>query len=281
MAKGVQTRLMFEKPDDQYQLLDNLELKRPLVLFDLETTGLDLSLDRIIQFAFLRVNPDRSLDEWQELVNPLIPIPPEATNIHHITDDQVADKPDFAHFAPNVFKFISHCDLCGFNVVQFDVPFLQTELQRADYPLDLSSVRIIDAKTIYHMKEPRDLSAAYRFYCNAEHEEAHDAMGDVKVTLDIFDAQMKTYQDLPKRVDELASYCNSKDDRFVTADRKFYWRYGKALINFGKYRGKSLEFIASHDPGYLEWIIEGDFAEETKMLSREALRGRFPVRENV
>ena len=281
MTKGEQTRLIFENPDSTHQLLDGLELTRPLVVFDLETTGLDIELDRIIQFAFLRVNPDRSVEEWQELVNPAIPIPPEASRVHGITDDQVADHPDFSHFAPIVLSYINNSDLCGFNIAQFDVPFLQAEMQRNGYPLDTDQISIIDAKTIYHMKEPRDLASAYRFYCQADHDDAHDAMGDVRVTLDVLDAQLERYSDLPRTMNALVEYCSPRDDRFVTSDRKFYWRHGKALISFGKYRGKSLEFLSSHDPGYLKWIIDGNFAKDTKHICQNALNGQFPSREDI
>jgi len=176
-----QESLFFDEPEAQkLSLPGGLVLKRPLVFFDLETTGLDQDIDRIVQFAFLKVNPDTSRQEWMELVNPGIPIPREASQVHNITDAMVQDKPAFSYFAPKIIGFLLDCDLSGFNIVRFDVPFLQAELTRNNTPLDLTTIKIVDAQSIFHKMEPRTLSAAYRFYCNSEHEEAHDAMGDVR-----------------------------------------------------------------------------------------------------
>lgn len=266
--------------DDNELLLGDLQLKRPLVLFDLETTGLDIQNDRIIQFAFLRVNPDRRQEEWTELVNPGRPIPEEAIKVHHITDDKVADKPLFKDFAPLILKFLENCDLSGFNIGRFDLPFLQAEMERNDYQLDLKSINIIDAQVIYHKKEPRDLSAAFRFYCGGQHINAHDAMGDVRATLDILDAQIKKYKDIPKDLDELNKFCSIKDDRCVTSDRKFMWKDDKAVITFGKHRGKSLKWLADNEREYLLWMQNGDFSNETKMVITDALAGQFPIKEN-
>ena len=161
---------LFDDPDKK-GILGAMQLERPLIVFDLETTGLDIKNDRIVQFAFLRINPDRSQDEWMELVNPGVAIPAEASRVHHITDDMVADKPFFKDFAPVIQEFVQAGDLCGFNIARFDVPFLQAEMRRAGAPLDLAKTHLVDAQIIYHKNEPRDLSAAYRFSCSSEHIE--------------------------------------------------------------------------------------------------------------
>jgi DNA polymerase III subunit epsilon len=261
-------------------LLSQLSLNRPLVFFDLETTGLDNQTDRIVQFAFLRVLVDRTIEEWMEMVNPGIPIPPEASSVHHITDDMVADKPLMSHFAGRIRAFLSGCDLAGFNIVRFDLPFLQAEMERNGQPLDVSQANIIDPQVIFHKREPRDLSAAVRFYCRREMHNAHDAASDIAATLQVLDGQLSRYPDLPRDPAALSEYCNSGDkDRWVTADRKFYWRNKEAVIGFGKNRGKSLQWLFHNDPDYLRWMSEKDFADETRELIAAALREEFPKKE--
>ena len=273
-----QANLFSDQPDeeqagqgDQYDLLDGLHLDRPLVLFDLETTGLDQDIDRIVQFAFLKVYPDRRQEEWMELVNPGIPIPPESSMVHKITDDMVKSKPTFAHFAPLVKTFLENCDLSGFNIIRFDVPFLQKEQERNGHPLPLEEIRVVDAQTIFHKMEPRTLSAAYGFYCNGDHADAHDAMADVRVTLEVLNAQLHKYTELPKTLGKLGSFCNVTDDRWVTPDRRFYWRHGEPVIAFGKHKGKTLLWMSKHDTDYLKWMITGDFSDETKEMIKQAL----------
>lgn len=279
MPFGEQAHFFFDEPD-RPALLAKLELHRPLVFFDLETTGLDPKADRIVQFAFLRVNPDRSQDEWQELVHPGVSIPPEAVRVHHITDDMVAGKPFFKDFAPLILEFLDNCDLAGFNVVRFDVPFLQAEMERNGCPLDLKKTKIVDVQVIYHKNEPRDLSAAYHFYCGGDHVNAHDAMGDIRVTLEILDAQLKKYNNVPKNTEGLHRYSAPRDSRFVTNDRKFYWQNNDAVLSFGKHKGKSLQWLVENERDYLMWMMNGDFTDETKMVIENALRGIFPTKES-
>lgn len=280
MPDTKQKSLLFDDPDDP-TLLSGLDLQRPLVFFDLETTGLDLKNDHIVQFAFLRVNPDRTQDEWQELVNPGVPIPPEASRVHNITDEMVADKPFLKDFAPLIIEFLKNCDLSGFNIARFDVPFLQSEMDRLGFPLDLKDAKLVDAQIIYHKNEPRDLTAAYRFYCGGDHVDAHDAMGDVRVTLDILDAQLKKYNSIPKTTHGLHKYCAPRtDNRFVTSDRKFMWKGNQAVLSFGKHKGQSLQFLVENERDYLIWMQNGDFSDETKSVIEEALQGIFPQKEN-
>ncbi|MDZ7370930.1 MAG: 3'-5' exonuclease [candidate division KSB1 bacterium] len=274
--KARQAALIFDEMEEQQPRFEQLRLERPLVFFDLETTGLDLANDRIVQFAFVKVNLDRSLTEWSELVNPGIPIPPEASRVHHITDETVAGKPQLKEFAPKIREFLTGCDLAGFNVISFDLPLLQIELERCGVSLPLQEMRVIDAQVIFHKQEPRNLAAAYRFYCGRELVDAHDALADVRATVHILDAQLQRYRDLPKAVDALHKYCLPRDQRFVTPDRKFYWKNGEAVAAFGKHRGKSLQWLIENEPDYLNWIMQGDFPEQTKALVADALKGIFP-----
>lgn len=282
MAKAEQGILHFDETGqpDRKPLFADLNLDRPLVFFDLETTGLDIHRDRIVQFAFLRIHPDKTRQEWEELVNPGMPIPPGAVRVHNITDAMVQDKPLFGFFAPKIIELLQNCDLAGFNVASFDLPFLAAELERNGFPLDISQFKIADAQVIFHRREPRDLTAAYRFYCNAQHNDAHDAMADVRATAEIFNAQIARYSDLPREMAGLHRYCRSRDKRWVTYDRKIAWQDGVAVINFGKHRNRSLQYIQEKDPDYLRWIRDGDFSDETKAVIIEAMNGRFPVPEN-
>jgi len=269
-----QQSFLFDDPETP--LLD-LPLSRPLVFFDLETTGLDIPQDRIVQFAFIKVDPDKNLTEWKELVHPGIPIPPEASRVHGITDDMVADKPVFSYFAPRIGGLLHDSDLAGFNAARFDIPFLQAEMERAGFPLDLAGRRIVDAQVIFHRREPRDLSAAYRFYCRKELEGAHDALADVRATLEVLEGQFARYPDLPRDVAKLGAYCTQSDEsRWVAADRKFYWKNNEAVISFGKHRGNSLRWIVENYPDYLQWMLDKlELAEETRAMLTAAREGEF------
>jgi DNA polymerase-3 subunit epsilon len=277
MTDFIQESLAFEEPD-KGAALQSLTLIRPLVFFDLETTGLDFEQDRIIQFAFLKVMPDKQQSEWQELVNPGIAIPPEATRVHGIDDNQVKDKPGMDHFAPLICEFVSNCDLAGFNIARFDIPFLQAELKRHGCGLDLKKTQCVDAQAIFHRKEPRDLTAAYKFYCSKDLHGAHDAMQDVRATLNVLDAQLERYEDLDPTVQALNKFCSPPaDDRWVTADRKFYWRHKQAVFSFGKFRGKTLKWVCENEKDYVLWLRDRDLEEETRDMLDVALKGSFPV----
>ncbi|NQT25502.1 3'-5' exonuclease [candidate division KSB1 bacterium] len=263
-------------PSSENESERKLQLEKPLVFYDLETTGLDFQNDRIVQFAFIKVHPDGQEEEWEELVNPGIPIPEESAKIHGITDSIVKDKPQFNHFAPLIHDYLKNCDLAGYNAIRFDVPFLQAEMTRCESALNLEKVQFVDPQIIFHKKEPRDLAGAYRFYCKEELVGAHDAMADIRATLNVFKAQISHYDDLPNSVDQLHAFCNEKSDRFVTSDRRFYWRSGEAVLAFGKHKSKSLKWLREKDPNYLFWIMNGEFSEETKEVVRKAINGVFP-----
>jgi len=259
----------------------HLRLERPLVVFDLETTGTDTEKDRIVQIGMIRVEPDSGRRSWKQLVNPEQPIPPEATAIHGIRDEHVRDQPTFAQLRPDIEQWLADADLAGYNSVRFDLPLLQAELQRTGSGFDFAGVRHLDAMAIFHAMERRDLTAAYRFYCGGELEGAHDALADVTATLEVLDAQLGRYDDLPADMDALHRFCNPDEGRYVDRSRKFAWNdKGEAVFTFGKLAGRSLaEVVADRDSrGYLEWMLGRDFSDEVKAILRDALAGVFPRR---
>jgi len=258
--------------------VQNLNLTRPLAVFDLETTGVDVEKDRIVQIAIIRVEPDGSRRTFESLVNPERPIPPEASRVHGIKDSDVADQPTFSQVRREVEEMLEGADLGGFNSIRFDTPLLQNELRWSDSPLNLGQAKQVDAMRIFHKMEPRNLSAALRFYCDQELVNAHSALADTEATLAILDAQMGRYEDLPKDVDALHSFCNPDEGRFVDRTRKFAWTDdGQAAFTFGKLRGKTLqEAVQGDGRGYLEWMMNKDFSQEVKDILSQALDGVFP-----
>ncbi len=257
--------------------MKNLRLENPLLCFDLETTGVDVGRDRIVQIGLIRIEPDGGRSSFESLVNPRIPIPPGATAVHGITDADVADQPTFADLLPQVTSFFAEADLAGFNSIRFDLPLLQEELRRAGSQLDLGGRRHFDAMRIFHYMEKRDLAAAMQFYCGRELTDAHSALADAGATLEVLDAQLARYQDLPRDPAELHRFCNPDEGRWVDSTRKFYWSdQGEVLFAFGKHRGRPLAEIARSRPDYLDWIATSDFGPEVKQIVAEALAGRFP-----
>jgi len=257
--------------------MQNLHLTRPLVVFDLETTGIDVEKDRIVQIGLIRVEPDGERTAWESLVNPEQPIPPESTAIHGISDDDVRDAPTFSQLRGEVERRLEGADLAGYNSVRFDQPLLEQELARAGSQLDLKGVRHLDAMRIFHTMERRDLSAAYRFYCDKELVGAHGALPDATATLEVLDAQIARYDEVPGDVDELHRFCNPDEGKWVDRTRKFRFDdQGEAVFNFGKLTGQPLKAVAQADRGYLEWMLNKDFSEEVKGILRDALAGVFP-----
>ena len=234
----------------------NLHLQRPLAVFDLETTGTRIGHDRIVQAAVVRLNPDGSRERWQTLVNPEMHIPAEATAVHGISDADVADAPTLAQVADEFLRHLAGCDLCGFNVLRFDLPFLAEDLFRAGKDWDSSQVRVVDVQRIYHQMEPRNLSAALKFYCGKEHAGAHDALGDVEATADVLLAQLERYPDqLQGTVDFLGELSGDRKRSPDAAGKLAYDEQGHICLTFGKYRGWRLENIGNTDPGYLQWLL--------------------------
>ncbi|OQX84514.1 hypothetical protein B6D60_09205 [candidate division KSB1 bacterium 4484_87] len=256
-----------------------LDLKRPLAFFDLETTGLDTNSARIVEIAILKLFPDGNQETFLTLVNPEIPIPSSATQIHGINNFDVLDKPSFREIARDVYELIKDCDLAGYNLAKYDIPILVNEFKRAGIDFSTEGVNVVDVLTIFRLKERRDLSAAYRFYCQKELKDAHSALKDIQATFEILKAQTEKYDDLPRTVEDLHKFCNQMDDRYVDPDRKFYWDNGVAHFNFGKYRGKPLEEVVQSNADYLQWMLNQDFSDGTRQIIRSALKGEFPVQK--
>jgi DNA polymerase-3 subunit epsilon len=255
-----------------------LRLERPLVIFDTETTGTDPKFDRIVEFAGVKLHPDGRREVMRTLVDPKTPIPPEASRIHGITDEMVQGAPTLVETAADILKFLDGSDLAGYNVQRFDIPILQAELARAEMELPLEGVRVVDPQVIFFNREPRDLQAAVRFYCGRDLEGAHGALVDSEATLDVLEAQLERYPDLPTDVAGLAARSsNASDERYVDADRRFIWRHGEACFNFSKMRGRSLREVKESEPGFLDWMLKKDFSAEVKGIVREAQKGSYPV----
>lgn len=232
-----------------------MELERPLAVFDLETTGVRIGHDRIVQIAVVRMMPDGTREKWQSLVNPEMHIPEEATAIHGISNADVSDAPVLAELSTEVLRQFEGCDLCGFNVLRFDLPFLSEELYRAGTSWDTSSLRVIDALRIYHHFERRDLSAAARFYLDREHAGAHDALADVEMTADVLLAQLERYADLPKDAAALGEFCGDRKRAPDAAGKLQFDDHGGVCLSFGKYKGWTIENIGRNDPGYMQWLM--------------------------
>lgn len=259
--------------------MKNLKLDRPLAIFDLETTGIDPDKDRIVQIAIIRVEPDGRRKTFETLVNPEISIPPEASKVHGIKDGDVKDMPTFAQIRAEVEEYLQDAALGGFNSINFDTPLLMAEMKRCQGELDLRGVMQVDAMRIFHTQERRDLTAAYRFYCDKDLVGAHSALADTEATLDILDAQLGRYEDVPKNIEELHRYCNPHEGKYVDRRRKFLWNDNdEAVFTFGKYKNQSLNEVCKDQRGrsYLEWMLNKDFNEEVKDILRSALDGVFP-----
>lgn len=253
----------------------NLKLHKPFCVFDLETTGINVAKDRIVEISILKVNPDASRESKTWLVNPEMYIPKESTAVHGITDEKVKDAPKFKEIAAKVLEMIAGSDLGGFNSNRFDVPLLAEELLRAGIDFDLSKFKLVDAQTIFHKMEPRNLTAAYRFYCKKDLENAHSAEADVLATFEVLDAQVGHYPDLPKDIAGLSEF--SFHSKF--ADLAGFIAFDedeKEIFSFGKYKGQRVKDVFQKDLGYYGWIQNADFPLYTKkVLTGIQLRSKF------
>lgn len=253
-----------------------LNLRRPLAFVDLETTGTSPASDRIVEIAILKVQPDGTEDFRRKRANPGVPIPAEATTIHGITDADVADEPPFQAYARSLNDFMADCDIAGFNVAGFDLRMLEAEFRRAGVAFSREGRSVIDAMTIFHQKEPRDLAAAVRFYCGHEHPEAHSSEDDARAAAEVLQAQLERYEDLPRDVQALHELCNPVDPSWIDPDGKFRWAGEDAVIAFGQHKGRTLRALAAAEPDYMSWMLGQDFSPEVMRIVSEALSGGFP-----
>jgi len=242
-----------------------LNLKNPLVFFDLETTGINIVSDRIVEISYLKVFPNGEEESKTRLINPEMPIPQHVTAIHGITDEDVKDAPTFKMIAKSFAAQIEGCDLAGYNSNRFDIPLLAEEFLRAGVDIDLMKRKFVDVQNIFHKKEQRNLSAAYKFYCEKDLENAHSAAADTKATYEILQAQLDRYPDLQNDIAFLSEY-SSFDNHVDFAGRVIYNDKKQEVVNFGKYKGRLVEDVFREDPGYYGWIMQGDFALHTKKV---------------
>lgn len=255
-----------------------IKLERPVVFFDLETTGLDYKYDRIIELGAVKLLPDGSREVLTRRFNPGMRIPAEVTALTGISNNDVAGCGSFLEAAREIDDFFRGCDLGGYNVIRFDAKVITEEFKRAGLDFQLEQRAMIDSQVIYHQKERRDLAAALKFYCEKDLESAHSAQADIEATVEIWLAQLERYPDLPRDVPGLHSFCKLDRDRFVDSEGKFFWRDGEAVFNFGKHKSKSLRAVAETDPNYFSWMIspERHFAQDVIDICYNAMNGQFP-----
>lgn len=256
-----------------------MKLQRPLVVIDLEATGPDPLIDRIVQIACVKVKPDGTRTEWQSLVNPKIPIPARSTEIHGITDEMVKGAPTFWDIARSVEAGIRGCDLGGFNIKRYDWPLLKTEFARVGIKFTTEPL-LVDALKIFHHFAPRNLAVAVQTYCGREHEAAHNALSDARATLDVLEAQLQKHAgEMPETPEEIAAWLTPpRDPDHLDAEGKFRWLGDEVVITFGKHAGQPLQKVGER---FLKWMLGADFAEDAKAIARDALNGKFPSKETA
>jgi DNA polymerase-3 subunit epsilon len=255
-----------------------LNLKRPLAIFDLETTGLSITADRLIEISILKAYPDGREEQKTWRVNPGMPVPEESKKFHGISDEDLKDEPLFKEIAHDLNAFLSGCDLAGYNALKFDIPMLMEEFLRCDIPFDITNRHLVDVQNIFMKMEPRTLKGAYRFFCNKELEDAHSAAADTKATYEILAAQVERYQDSiyedssgvktkPVSNDMKALHDFSTHHRNADlAGQIIYNEDNQEVINFGKHKGRTVEEVFTREPSYYDWMMKGDFPLFTKKL---------------
>lgn len=252
-----------------------LNLKRPIIFFDLETTGVDTSKDRIVEISMIKVMPDGEEITKTRRLNPEMHIPEEATAVHGITDEDVKDCPTFRQVARSLEQFIQGCDFGGFNSNRFDLPLLVEEFMRAGLDVDLKRRKFVDVQNIFHKKEQRTLVAAYRFYCDKDLTDAHAAEADTRATYEVLKAQLDRYPDLENDIESLAEF-SARGETVDYAGRIVYDDKGVEVFGFGKYRGRSVAEVFEREPSYYSWMMEGDFPLYTKKVITEIrMRGKL------
>jgi DNA polymerase-3 subunit epsilon len=245
-----------------------LKLVNPIIIFDLETTGLNLATDRIVEISTMKVYPDGSEDIKTRRVNPGIPIPAEATAIHKISNEDVKDCPMFGNIAKSLAAYIDGCDLAGYNLLKFDIPLLAEEFLRAGVDIDFRKVKIIDVQNIFHKMEQRTLVAAYKFYCNRTLDNAHNAEADTKATYEILQSQLERYSELKNDVEFLSQF-SVNNQNFDFANRIGVDKDNDPVFNFGKHKGRKVKDIFRIEPSYYFWIMNGEFTLDTKRVFTE------------
>ncbi len=247
-----------------------LQLTRPLAFIDLETTGVSLSTDRIVELAIVKLMPDETRLVKRKLINPQIPIPEASSAIHGITDDMVKDAPSFKQAGNEIKQFLENCDLGGYNSNRFDIPILMEEFLRAGMDVDLSNRRMVDVQHIFYTMEPRTLSAAYKYYCSKELENAHSAEADVNATIEVLHAQVERYEKLGDSIDSILSTIGEEKIVYYARSYSFNEK-GIEVFNFGKFKGMAVTDVLKKEPQYYDWMMKGDFPLHTKQKLTELL----------
>jgi len=245
-----------------------LKLKRPIVFIDLETTGINVSSDRIVEISALKINPNGKEQWMTTLVNPEMPIPAKVTAIHGISDSDVAGAPTFREIAKNVVSFLEGCDLAGYNAMKFDIPVLAEEFLRTNVDFNFRKRKYVDVQIIFYKKEQRTLEAAYQFYCNKALENAHSANADAAATYEVLKAQLDTYPDLENDIEKLSEY-SAFNNNVDFAGRIIIDEKGIETFNFGKHKGRAVEEVFREEPAYYSWMMNGDFPLYTKKILTE------------
>lgn len=254
-----------------------LQLTKPLAFIDLETTGVNLATDRIIEIAIVKVLPDGKRSAKRKLINPQMSIPKQSSDIHGITNEMVKDAPTFREVAQELKQMLDGCDIAGYNSNRFDIPMLVEEFLRAEVDFDMKGRRLIDVQNIFHKMEQRTLSAAYKFYCNKALDGAHSAEIDATATHEILIAQLERYPDLGTSVDSVLKLIG--EEPIVDFARRFIMENGIEIFNFGKYKGRAVAEVLRTEPQYYDWMMKGDFPQYTKQKLTE-IRTRSLLKKN-
>jgi DNA polymerase-3 subunit epsilon len=246
-----------------------LQLSKPLAVIDLETTGINLGSDRIVEIAIVKIMPDGKKIVKRKLINPEIKIPQVSTDVHGITNEMVKDAPTFRQVANELKQFLDNCDLAGYNSNRFDIPLLVEEFLRIGMEFDNKGRKMVDVQKVFHMMEQRTLSAAYRFYCNKVLEGAHGAEADAVATWEVLEAQVIRYPQLGTNVESILK-CTG-EEQLVDFARRFIMENGVEIFNFGKHKGRSVVEVLKSEPQYYDWMMKGDFPLHTKQKLTEIL----------
>ena len=244
-----------------------LQLARPIAFIDLETTGINIATDRIIEIAIIKILPDRTKVVKHKLINPQMAIPKASSDIHGITDDKVKDAPTFKEVANELKQFIDNADLSGYNSNRFDIPLLMEEFLRAGILLEMTNRRMLDVQTIFHMMEKRTLEAAYKFYCEKELTDAHSAEADASATWEILEAQLTRYEHLGNTIETVLQFTG--EEKYVDFARRFVLDNDVEVFNFGKHKGRCVAEVLKAEPQYYDWMMKGDFPLHTKQKLTE------------
>lgn len=254
----------------QFNIIMPLQLTRPLAFIDLETTGINLSVDRIVEIAIVKKQVDGTRIVKRKLINPQMPIPKSASDIHGITNEMVKNAPTFKQVANEIRQFLENCDLCGYNSNRFDIPLLVEEFLRAGLEFNIDDKYLLDVQKVYHMMEPRTLSAAYKFYCDKTLDNAHSAEVDAVATCDILEAQVERYSQIGNTIESIIKFTGH--EQIVDFARRFVMENGVEIFNFGKHKGKPVTEVLKIEPQYYDWMMKGDFPMHTKQKLTEILK---------